>query len=348
MYFGELHLNGTTELSNNRANMGGAILAVESAIHITFDATITSNMADFSGGGIFAYKPPINVLSNIKISNNNADYGGGIYAVSTSITVTSSTSSSIHALSITNNTAVYGGGLYFASNSRLYVYQLDPLFHIMNVSLTFNRAQYGGALYVTDETYVDLCQANHLAHLLVDSQCVFQVVDLYRENGTLKLIFDSNEASEEGSVMFGGLLDRCIVSPLTYVSFFNSDIGPLLKTWDGMTYLQNVSNIESFDSELIASLPVRVCYCFEDKPDCSMMVLPVKHQKGRNFKVALTVLDQANHPLQNVTIFTELIQSKAGGLGDGQQSQTLTINESCGELIFGVTSTNDNETRLCM
>ena len=221
LYFGELHLNGPTELHNNHANMGGAILAIESAIHMFFKVIISNNTADFVGGGIFVYKTPLNVLLNVTISNNEAEYGGGIYAVSTSITVTSSKYSSRHALTITNNTAIYfGGGLHFSSNSRLYVYQLDPRYHDMHASLTFNTAQLGAAIYVTDETYVDLCRASQLSRLMVNSQCIFQVVDLYRSTGNLRLIFDSNTASESGSVMYNGLLDRCIVAPLAYVSFF--------------------------------------------------------------------------------------------------------------------------------
>lgn len=342
LYFGELHLHGPTEISNNHANMGGAILAVESAIHMLMNVNISNNTADYIGGGIFAYKTPINALSNVLISNSEAEYGGGIYAVSTSITVTSSETSLSHALTITNNTAIYqGGGLYFSSNSRLYVYQLDPREHDMNASLTFNSAQLGGAIYVADETYVNLCQASQLSQLMVDSQCVFQVVDLYRNMGNLHLFFDSNAASESGSVMYGGLLDRCIVSPLTYFSFFNSDIGPSLRTWNGMAYLRNVSNIVTLDS--IASCPVRVCFCFENKPDCSVehAVQQVEQQKGRKFKVVLIVLDQADHPLANVTVFMELLQSTTGGLGDGLQSQM--VNEGCTELTCSVTSTSSRE-----
>jgi hypothetical protein len=345
LYFGELCLYGPTQLSNNHANMGGAILTVESEIYMYTNVKISSNIADSVGGGIFAYRTPINVLSNVKIFNNEAEFGGGIYAISTSITVTSSedNDSLSHDLIITNNTAdQYGGGLYFSSNSRLYVYQLDPRYHNMSAILTFNTAQRGGAFYISDETYVDLCrQANQTSdQLLVDSQCIFQVVDLYRNTGSLRLIFDSNKASESGSIMYGGLLDRCIVSPLTYVSFFNSDIGPSLKTWNGMTYLRNVSNIESFDS--IASRPVRICFCFENKPNCSVEVQRVYHQKGREFKVALTVLDQADHPLPNVTVFTELLQSTTGGLGDGLQSQMVN-SEKCEDLTFSVTSTSNKE-----
>ena len=329
-------LGATTTFSNNCAMHGGALHAVQSQVYFTQNTIniITNNEAQELGGGIFMYQSFLFLESNTIISNNEADYGGGIYALASLIVVSPSPTSSIHSVQIKNNTARFdGGGVYFSSISNLYVYQVDPRPHNITVILTANTANYGGALYVRDETYVTTCETNSEREIPISSSCFFQVLDLYRQIGTLKLIFESNQAKVAGNSMFGGLLDRCMRSPISS-SIFSTDTFEQ----NGIIYLKNVSNVADVDG--ISSDPVKICFCVNNKPDCSLPLLPVQTQRGKEFSVSLSAVDQANHPL-NATIISEL-QSPTGGLGDGQQSQS--VGDRCTDFTLSVTSSSNNET----
>lgn len=336
-YFGELYFTGqssSVELTHNYASSGGALLAVESFVYISSKMNISNNVVEEVGGGIFAFQSNLFVESDVTISDNQAIYGGAIYAVSSSFMVTSSETSGYHCVNIKNNSAIYGGGLYLTSYSRLDILQLSQRYHNITISLTSNNAMYGGAVYVDDERNPDMCLADHSS----SSQCPLQVVDLYGELGTLDLKFSSNIATVSGSVMYGGLYDRCIITPLTRSSFFNTDLGPLLAGLRGIMYLTNISNLQDID--LLTSLPVRVCYCSNNQPKCDNDTLTIPSQKGSNITVSVLALDQVGHPL-NATIFLEL-ESTTGGLGDGQHLQK--ISDQCTNLSLSVTSLANEET----
>ena len=339
VYFGTLNFTGPiANFTDNNAINGGALYAAESTIYISSEVAITNNVAQNVGGGIFIYNTFLYILSNMTISGNQAEYGGGIHILSSAIVLTSSAESTFHSLTLASNTAIHlGGGLFFSSNSNLYIYHLDPRPHNITTILASNNAESGGAIYVRDDTNLALCEADSFAELTVNSECFFQVVDFYRQSGTLRLNFESNTANASGSVMFGGLLDRCLVTRLASSSFFDTDLGSSSIQSNGISYLLNVSNLENLSS--IASYPVSICFCSGNQPNCSLQVQPIEVQKGRNFTVSVIALDQAGHPL-NATIITTL-QSPTGGLGEGQQSQM--IGGYCTDLTLSVTSIEDYE-----
>ena len=347
LYFSVLNFTGScskTEFVENYAINGGALYAAESTIYIGTEMMVIENQASTVGGGIFIYRSSLLIQANMTVSSNQAELGGGIYAESAAITITSSQTSSFHSLILENNTAMDGGGFYFSANAHIYVYHLDLRSHDITVRLISNCAQRGGAIYVNDETNRGMCNGNHSnPGQVVSSECFFQVVDLYRQSGSLGIIFESNDASS-GSVMFGGLLDRCLVTALTNSSFFDTNLGTSfaqLTGQSGLPYLINISN-SSFkidDSNSVVSTPVKVCICLKDKPNCSVQ-LHRQVEKGNNFIVSVAALDQAGH-LVNTTIIAELLSS-TGGLGDGQQSQM--VNGTCTNLTYSVTSSKSYET----
>ncbi len=79
-----VEFNGSTTLSNNRGELGGAISAVQSEIYINTEGVIITNNTATSGGGIFLREStlfvnePVN--DPVKIYHNTAQDGGGIYA----------------------------------------------------------------------------------------------------------------------------------------------------------------------------------------------------------------------------------------------------------------------------
>ena len=339
IYFGTLHFTGkNTTFTGNQAIHGGALYAVESNVYITAKITIASNVARTVGGGVFLYRASLFIFASTNVSSNHAEHGGGgIYVLSSSIIVTSSSESTVHSLTITDNTAKLGGGLFFSSNAHIFIYQLDSRPHNVTSILANNSAEYGGAIYVRDETNIAVCEASLSSELTVSSDCFFQVVDPFEQIGMLELYFESNTADVSGPVVFGGLLDRCIITKLAKSSFFDTDLGSPLSQLNGMSYLVNVSNLKNADA--ITSHPVSLCFCSEGQPNCSLELQSVREQKGRNFTVSVVALDHVGHAL-NATVFSTL-QSQTGGLGEGLQSQT--VDDRCTDLTFNVISIEDYE-----
>ena len=320
-------INGesTVRISYNRASHGGAILATESSTIIIYgEMIITNNSAKSSGGAILLQNSVLEINDGMcLIVNNVAVNGGGIHASDSAIVVYPPGT-----LQVISNDAELGGGIYFEVNSKLQTKKNVPSFSENSFNFTGNHANTGGAMYVADHTNVLAC--------LSYTECFFQSLALYQvSNGnlsTVDIVFSDNTATEQGSNLFGGLLDRCIPSPLAEV-YRNQDIH-----YNGVTYLQNISNVE-LDS--ISSRPVRVCFCnSEHEQDCSYQPPTIRVQKGKAFNVTLVAFDQVNHTIDaNITVS---LSSFEGGFGEGQQTQS--VETICTNLTFNVFSQHDKET----
>lgn len=91
-----------------------------------------------------------------------------------------------------------------------------------------------------------------------------------------------------GGTLFGGLLDRCTVSPLAEV--FKKYTPNSL---DGTSYFLNVTNLKRSDLNTdILSYPVQECFCRQGQPDCSYEPHTEYAKKGQPFKVPLVAVDQ--------------------------------------------------------
>ena len=315
-----------THFSNNQARRGSAILAIESTIIMYGEAMIVNNnvtaIANSSGGGISLKQSRLEIKGVCNIINNSAVRGGGIHATSSTIAVYEP-----GILHVVNNTAEFGGGMYLELNSKLYVAIMISTTEYFMI-FTDNHAKYGGAAYVADHTNSGACSPNN--------ECFIQTLALYQKiplpPNTVHTLFLGNTASEQGSNLFGGLLDRCIPSPFAEV-YLKQRIH-----YSGVTYLQNIS-IAGLDS--ITSQPVRVCFCnSEHEPDCSYQLPIITVKKGETFSVSAVAVDQVNNA--QVTNITTSISSSDGGLGEGQQTQRVGSN--CTDLTYTVFSPHDSET----
>ena len=84
-----LILNGTSNLNNNSAAVGGAILVVNAILKLNGTVSFTNNEANFdytyegsgTGGGVYLYNSTISTLPNTTVYwvNNHAQSGGAIY-----------------------------------------------------------------------------------------------------------------------------------------------------------------------------------------------------------------------------------------------------------------------------
>ena len=325
-FFSHINFSDGVSLSNNEARNGGAMLATESAILLFEDSVtmFTYNRAiNGSGGGVSLHQSSLLILGDCTVSNNYAVHGGGIHASGSFVTAYQHGQ-----LGLINNSAKYGGGIYLKGNSELYLVKVsEPTSKTEDIIMMFsaNSATYGGAVFVADDTITGTC--------LPREECFFQTVAIYLQSSlgkdlkTVNIIFSENTA-EYGSSLYGGLLDRCIPSPLAEVYHKHNIIN------NGITYLGNISNITL---DTVSSPPVRVCFCTsEGEPDCEYRLPLIRVKKGETFTVPLVAVDQVNH-----SISANISASTDGGLGEGQQNQE--VERMCTDLTFNLFSSVDSE-----
>ena len=342
----EIHFNGPCELMSNSAERGGALNMIESKLHIHGDTILGNNRAIESGGGIHLDHSELTCSSEavIKLHNNTAsERGGGVMAKRSSILVEVDDSNCT--LTFDGNQAKMGGGFYHEMDSMLVILKSSTSFtHDSIVIFTHNSAEHGGAVYVSDDGMCSLTTVN---------QCPFQALAMYgpmpvefdsldtRCQGTLN--FFNNTAEVSGESLFGGLLDRCIVSTFAEPNINNMNIDYSFsngtEVTDGHEYLKMISNVED---RHISSHPIRVCFCREGQgtPDCSYQPEPIRINKDQHQKIAisLSVVNQIDQPLKEATIYSHF--------GSGNflcQNHVQSADGNCVKVEFSVESSNDTE-----
>ena len=130
------------------------------------------------------------------------------------------------------------------ANAKLYILKYDYIYYYDTITFTGNSADYGGAVFVDDVTNSSKCAS------VKKGEYFFQVLSLhamgYQGSNIKSMNFFQNYANISGSTLYGGLLDRCAVSPFSEVSHKHN--------YDGESYFKEVSiNTENTS---ISSLPV--------------------------------------------------------------------------------------------
>ena len=350
-------------LANNTADHGGALFAFDSTLQVYGYLEIASNNASTLGGGAMLSHCEMFCQNNgtLMISRNTAlKDGGGIYASNSYIVVLLDRESiQPHSVvSFTKNMAGrWGGGIHLLMASSLLIekkgeFKKSQTLPKNIVYFYSNSADYGGAIYVADETNYGLCST-----IKYISDCFIQILSpadtkngIY--NNIVSIEFEQNRAVTSGSILFGGLLDRCTQKRdseiLKQMGYDNAKpILFVIPQVNGFTYFQNISNVghdENSNSQWnISSLPVRVCFCQpgKNKPNCSFKPEILRIKKGEVFNVSLVAVDQTNHTLRDTIIYSSLTYAKSG-LGDGQVIQTA--KNFCTSFNFSIHSPHANET----
>lgn len=215
------------------------------------------------------------------------------------------------------------------------------------IKFEYNLASHGGAIYVDDYTNSGTCASTSYSTYSASTECFIQT--LTSSNGIRKYIdnrhyhFLGNYATKSGMSLYGGLLDRCTVSPISDLMFTyleDDDNSFLMDKLFGLhTESVQINNTDLEDLHTISSDPVRICFCKDEHPDCSYQWPLVSVKKGYPFTISLVAVDQVNHTV-NATI-RSFLSSRGGGLGEGQQSQDSY--ETCTNLIFNAYSHLETE-----
>ena len=346
--------DGECNLEYNHAENGGAIHSTESKLYVNGDIAIAHNTATGNGGGVYLSTSELNCQqkSTLVLLNNTASHkGGGLHAISSSIKADSFNSEWPQfiypgaRINITGNVAERGGGLSLEANAKLNILKYVS-YNDYTTTFTANSADYGGAIHVDDDTNSGTCASN------TETECFFQVLALYSEKSPYLRIqsmhFSQNNANVSGSTLYGGLLDRCAVSPFAEVH--NKYPHASKDGGDGIAYFKNVSTptygiyymeivIEANLS--ISSNPVQVCLCFNadqnNDSDCTYQYYMVK--KGQTFTLPVVAVDQVGQPV-SATIQTSLHFTESG-LAEGQLARKIPAE--CTNLTFNVVSPHESE-----
>ena len=341
-------------MKNNHAENGGAIYITQSKLNVLGGVSLLNNSATDSGGGIYLYQSELNSLGSsiLVLKGNNAiQKGGGLHAVSSQIEVNYNISKRVYTgsrIRFIENKALKGGAISLEMTSSFHIILADTTSYITTFTTLYmvyfisNQANFGGALYVADETSPSTC-ANKLNRTYsTTTECFLQSLAL-RINPPMSLShlkFDQNQAKISGNSIFGGLLDRCTISPfsITYEELiFHKKYKNLTGLPQGVAYLSLVSNIQDFQQ--ISSEPVQLRFCRDNEPDPTYQGPSNNITAGETFSISIAAIDQVNHTVK-ATVRSSLASSD-GGLGEGQLIQKVTKN--CTDLTFTIFSTNEEE-----
>ena len=348
-----------TEITGNHAKKnGGGMHATGSTVHMAGETIIAENTADKSGGGVYLFQSKLNCIHECTFSGNTAmKSGGAIHAIASTVyadegqvgigirlncqtptvfinnySSTSSSCSKTTTIIFASNNAQMGGALAFETNSKLYgscSYR---------ISFELNVANFGGAVYVNDYTNSGTCASRSYLAYSASTECFIQTLNYHK----IKRVyvdrrhyqFIDNYAAKSGPSLYGGLLDRCTVSPVTDLMFtYIDNTTSSVVTTPTPPSLRVARNTQE-DIHMISSDPVRICFCRDMNPDCSYQWPATSVMKGHPFTVILVAVDQVNHSV-NATI-RSFLSSPRGGLGEGQQSQSSY--QICTNLTFNAYS----------
>ena len=305
------------------------------------DITISRNTVSDSGGGIYLYRSELNCQDESTVeflSNGAIERGGGIHAINSFITVFFNRSSFMDGLkssvNFTNNTAQMGGGVYLETTAEIRIIKkgdyLDDLNmdKMINVFFTKNSASQGGAIYVDDETNFEICTGRSDERI----DCFLQVLSPQKTGNYNYDLISIEFIQNNGSTLYGGLLDRCTLSPLAEILILHPTVT------NGVSYITTISNIST---DNISSAPVQLCFCRQSgQADCNYQPDTIQVKKGERFTLSLVAVDQVNHTVANAMVFSSLSNTESG-LGQGQMTQ-ITKN-TCTDLTFNVYSPHPSE-----
>ena len=277
-----LHLNGSTTFKNNSAASGGGMYIDNSEADIDGSNYFMNNTAESGGGAIYARDSEAEfngkdlIVANTtggqgaenhassstsilqgssSFMNNFANYGGGIYSERSYLIMVH------HNCSYINNTAMRGGAQYFDVNSNFSLHQTADVHFKDN-----NATEFGGAIYVEDVPSRNEC----FFHIQIN-----QLLDL-----ATPLVFEKNTAGMRGSVLYGGLLDKCSFTSDRYTSALQ---------------LFNISILKGNGDKRhsISSDPTQIFFCNKSKPNCTETTQSRSIYPGQQVEVSVVAVDQS-------------------------------------------------------
>ena len=307
---GKMNISGKNILeSNSAATSGGSLFATCATINFT-GITIIHNSKSPEGAAIHVVSSSVILEGTTQFQNNFAHYGGAVLSKNSNFTFGKSTCARkkwdvefcYHSgmfpriepepgSSFINNTALLGGAMHLDQQSSIYIHPLTCMLFKNN-----KATEYGGAIYVIDNAGPNTL--SKVFGLSSRTQCFAHVIsNAISQSGRINLTFDGNTAEKSGSVLYGGMLNKCNDSYLeeNTLHLFNSSIK------DGT----NDNKVAAISSD-----PV-LCFCSEGGPhehQCDK-IKSINAFPGQKVIVSVIGVDQTNTPIQTA-ISTNLISDE--------------------------------------
>ena len=329
--------DGQCILYNNSARSGGAVRSSESKLYVISNISISNNMATLDGGGLHLTNSELNCLerSRLNLFNNSARRsGGGIHAISSYLRAHLDYDFVHTVMYFTMNTAEKGGGLSLEANAKLYVLSYSFFaYDIESIEFSSNTADYGGAVYVDDATNTGACSSSQ------ETECFYQVLIARSFDSSIegndRINFTQNTAESSGGTLYGGMLDRCSVSP--FAESLNKEHG-YLERGTGLNYFMDHTVITNVS---ISSAAMKVCPCIHGNYNCTQQhnFSQIEVKKGQVFSLSVVAVDQAGQPVSSV--IRASLDNTESGLAEGQLERS--IPDICTRLAFSLTSPHEAE-----
>ena len=304
----KVHLSGRNYFNQNHAHHeGGAVYTRASKVNLSGAVCFVSNSAAMRGGSISAICTNLSFSGTTTVHRSTSQQGGAIHVVASSIIFECATE-------LQNNSAQYGGAIFlenstagfgkpscresditpepgssFIANAALRggAMHLDHhssiRFHPSASALfNHNRAtKYGGAIFVIDTVGRNTCPP--VMRLPSRNQCFFHLIS--NQTGRINLTFEGNTAGKRGSVLYGGMLNKCYYSYsedyTDTVDLFNRSI--IHETYTGAR-----------ETAAISSDPM-MCFCSEGgSTQCERKLQNEDRFPGQKLNVSIMAIDQTN------------------------------------------------------
>ena len=291
MYIGNsiTDIDGSNCFVNNMAKSGGGgIEARDSVVKLNGKDTFVANSAGSKGAAIHLSYTNLIFRGSSSFVNNSAKYGGGIHTESSNLTfVHHGTSHHTRVLKFCNNTssipeytfhsnvALRGGAQYFDHYS---IFTLDQMAH---VHFQDNHAtEFGGAIYAMDVPGPD--QFLFQQHVPFRNECFFHTLrkEKFLNLDTSPLVFENNSAGIRGSVLYGGLLEKCNFATKQYSSALE-------------LFNMSIVNIGRKDDYSISSDPTQLCFCNRSGHSCREVTQSRSIYPGQQVVVSVVAIDQS-------------------------------------------------------
>ena len=290
-------IGGTNCFMNNTAESGGgAIFATDSVLEFNGKDVFEANTATSKGAAIHAFSSTLILQGSSSFVNNFANYGGGIYSESSNLTLAHSQSSYL------NNKAQRGGAQYFDVNSNLSLHQTAHVHFQGN-----NATEFGGAIYVVD--------------IPSRRECFFHIQnDQLLVHNTIPLVFENNSAGMRGSVLYGGLLDKCNFTSDKYTSVLQ-------------LFTMSILQEHGYKGRTISSYPTQLCFCNTSKWDCKETAQSRSIYPGQQVEFSVIAIDQSSSAIPAL-IHTTVC---SGHILNMSETISYEIGENCTSRNYSVT-----------
>ena len=296
-------INGSNCFKNNIAKLGGGMYTINSAVQTNGKTVFAANSAQIKGAAMYTSFTSLIFKGSSYFIDNSAKYGGGIHSESTNVTFLHERSShqATILLSCTtckicnevsipteffflNNSALRGGAQYFDLYSNLSLHQAA------HVQFQDNHAtEFGGAIYVVDTPMPS--QLLSWQHKSFRDECFIHIFKSFNVSKT-PLTFVNNSAGTRGSVLYGGLLNKCSLTSDTYTNVLQ-------------LFNMSILHREYDKDHSISSNPTRLCFCNKTAVNCTAGVSqPRSIYPGQEVEVSVVAVDQSGL-LVPALIYTE-------------------------------------------